>query len=99
MARTCGDVTGKGGSPNMGDVGMLLAYLDNPEEYQIDEWAADVNGDGVIDMGDVILLTNHVTAPDAYPLHCREREDELPIVPIVIVAGVIGVIAYFILKR
>ena len=30
----------------------------------------DLNSDGKVDMGDVILLLNHVGNPEAYPLDC-----------------------------
>lgn len=38
--------------------------------YKSDEDCGDINQDGVVDKGDVILLLNHVNDPEGYDLGC-----------------------------
>jgi len=39
-------------------------------QHAVARICGDLNGDGVVDMGDVIILLNHVGDPDKYKLGC-----------------------------
>ena len=40
--------------------------------YMKEAICGDLNGDSAVDMGDVILLLNHVGDPEKYPLVCED---------------------------
>ena len=67
-----GDVNGVGGITEA-DETAILQYLDNPNEYTLDLYAADVDGNGDIDSRDAELIRywvshviNHVAAYQRY---------------------------------
>jgi hypothetical protein len=49
---------------------FLLDYVGNPSGEPLDE--GDVNCDNMVNMGDVILLLNHVNDPEEYNVICCE---------------------------
>ena len=55
---------------DLDDVINLLNYVGKLSAHQISEWTGDVNCDHKINIGDVILLLNHVIDPETYKLGC-----------------------------
>ena len=55
----------------------------------------DLNGDGSVDLGDVVLLLQHVLFPDLYPLAAAETSGERYIYKHVVILGVDGGGAFF----
>ena len=72
----CGDVNYDGAVDN-NDVTDLFNYIASPGEYTIcNEWAADVTGDGEINIIDSVLLGNHVNFPEqGFALRCQEENE------------------------
>jgi parallel beta-helix repeat protein len=55
---------------NILDVRLLLNHVADPNGYQVEQWAGNVDGEGNIDGVDVQLLLEHVFDPAGHPLQC-----------------------------
>jgi len=69
------------GTVNPYDVKLLRQYLDEGESDEMNEYMADVNGDGVIDELDYEELDSHFYAEDGTPTMIAETETKEQSVP------------------
>ncbi|HUV30838.1 MAG TPA: hypothetical protein VMY05_07115 [Acidobacteriota bacterium] len=67
----CGDVNDDGWGPDMADIVTLISHLFRDPTISVNYDLADVDGDGGVNIGDIIVLVQYVYE-NGPPLNCIE---------------------------